>query len=228
MRSFLLRASTRVGLVLAVMAAAVLGLGAPAVAHVTVSANGAVQGGFAKLTFRVPNEKASASTVKVEVEFPQAAPITSVSVKPVPGWSAEVQRRTLDSPVTGAHGEQISEVVGLVVWTASPGAEVGPGQFQEFEVSAGPLPMVDQVIFKALQHYSDGDIVRWIDEPTPGVELEHPAPILELQAPATPQAPVEESGDGAALGLAIVGVVLGLAGLALGLLAYRRTAAARP
>src|SRR6185369_12861835 len=99
---------------------------------------------------------------------------TSVSVKPVSGWNADVQRRTLDQPITGAHGEQITDVVSLVTWTAAPGAEIMAGQFQEFDISAGPLPAVDQVVFKALQTYSDGDVVRWIDEPTPGVELEHP------------------------------------------------------
>ena len=39
---------------------------------------------------------------------------------------------------------------------------------------------MDQIVFKALQTYSDGDIVRWIDEPADGVELEHPAPVLKL------------------------------------------------
>ena len=224
MRSFLVRA----GVVLAVAAAVVLGLGAPASAHVTINPDTATQGGFAKLTFRVPNEKSTATTVKLEVQFPQDAPITSVSVKPVAGWTADVQRRTLDTPVTGAHGEQITEVVGMVTWSATPGAEIAPGQFQEFDVSAGPLPAVDQVIFKTLQTYSDGDVVRWIDVPTPGVELEHPAPVLKL-APAAPAAPQSESGggggSGVALGFGIAGFVLGLAGLALGFLAYRRAAA---
>ena len=30
------------------------------------------------------------------------------------------------------------------------------------------MPKVDSVTFKALQTYSDGSIVRWIDEPSPG------------------------------------------------------------
>jgi hypothetical protein len=39
---------------------------------------------------------------------------------------------------------------------------IKPGQFQEFDVSLGPLPNVDQLVFKALRYYSDGDTVRWI------------------------------------------------------------------
>jgi uncharacterized protein YcnI len=220
----------RAGAALAVVAAVVLGVGAPASAHVTVNPSAATQGGFAKLTFRVPDEKDSANTVKIQVTLPDNAPIPSVSVKPVPGWTAQVQKRSLDTPLTDDDGAQISEVVSAITWTAASGAEIKPGQFQEFDVSVGPLPDVDQIVFKALQYYSDGDIVRWIDEPTPGVDLEHPAPVLHLTPAADdPQAAGDTTtggtsgGSGVALGFGVAGAVLGLAGLALGLLAYRRT-----
>jgi uncharacterized protein YcnI len=228
------RLVTRAAVVVAVAALAVFGLGSPAAAHVTVNPRTATQGSFAKLTFRVPNEKATASTVKLEVQLPADAPIASVSIRPVPGWTVEVQHRTLAEPVT-AHGAQITEVVDVITWTAEPGAEIGPGQFQEFDISAGPLPEVDQMVFKALQHYSDGDIVRWIDEPQEGVELDHPAPVLRLTPPASEEggeaaAADNGGGDGGASGVAIgfgvAGTVLGLAGLVLGLLAYRRSSAA--
>jgi periplasmic copper chaperone A len=59
--------------------------------------------------------------------------------------------------------------------------QVKPGQFREFDVSLGPLPKTDRIVFKALQTYSDGDIVRWIDVPQDGqAEPEHPAPVLKL------------------------------------------------
>jgi uncharacterized protein YcnI len=224
---------SRIAVVVAVAAVAVLGFGTPASAHVTVNPGTATQGGYAALTFRVPNEKATASTVGLEVTLPVDAPVASVSLKPVPGWTAEVERRTLDTPVT-VHGAQVTEVVGKITWTATPGSEIGPGQFQEFVISVGPLPQVDQMVFKALQHYSDGDTVRWIDEPEEGVELEHPAPVLRLVPPAGDGAAAgadgttDEGGNGSGVALAfgIVGTVLGLAGLVFGLLAYRRSAAA--
>jgi periplasmic copper chaperone A len=217
----------RVGAVFAATAAAVLAFAAPASAHVTVNPSAATQGGYAKLTFRVPNEKDTASTTKLEVDLPDDAPIASVSLKPVTGWTAQVQTRTLATPLTDDDGAQITEVASSIVWTAAPGSEIGPGQFQEFDISAGPLPDVDQIIFKVLQTYSDGDIVRWIDEPTPGAELEHPAPVLKL-SPATAAAPASggsDGGNGAALGLGIAGAVLGLAGLVFGLLAWRKATA---
>jgi uncharacterized protein YcnI len=220
----------RVGAVLAVTAAAVLGFAGPASAHVSVNSDTvATQGGEAKLTFRVPNEEDTASTVKVEVDLPQDTPIASVSVKPVTGWTATVQTSKLAAPITNDDGAQITEAVSQIVWAAAPGSEIGPGQFQEFEISAGPLPDVNQVVFKALQTYSNGDIVRWIDEPSAGVseaDLQHPAPTLKLApAAAAPTSHGSDAVGGAALGLGIAGVVLGLAGLALGLLAYRRVTA---
>ena len=88
-------------------------------------------------------------------------------------------------------------------------------------------------MFKALQTYSDGDIVRWIDEPADGVELEHPAPVLKLtkatgdgNGDSAASADAADDGDsGVALGFGVAGAVLGLAGLVLGLLAYRKVSA---
>jgi periplasmic copper chaperone A len=59
---------------------------------------------------------------------------------------------------------------------------IQPGQFDEFEVSVGPLPDdTDQILFPTLQTYQGGEVVRWIDEPLPsGEEPEHPAPALTL------------------------------------------------
>ena len=42
-----------------------------ALAHVTVNPREATAGGYAKLAFRVPNER-DASTTKVEINFPTA------------------------------------------------------------------------------------------------------------------------------------------------------------
>ena len=167
--------------VVALTAAAIVGLSAmPAAAHVTVNPKEATVGGYARLTFRVPNEKDDASTVKVEVAFPENAPFASVSVKPIAGWTVTVEKRTLTVPVKN-HDSQITEATSKLVFTADSAATaIKPGQFQEFDVSVGPVPEVEQIIFKSLQTYSDGDIVRWIEEPKAGAELERPAPVLKV------------------------------------------------
>lgn len=160
-------------------------IAAPAAAHVTVSPKEAQPGSYARVAFRVPNESDTASTTKVEVFLPEDAPLASVSTQPVPGWTVQVTKRKLDQPLD-LHGSQISEVVSQITWTAGEGAAIKPGEFQEFPVSMGRLPdNVDHLVFKAIQTYSDGAVVRWIEEPKEGAELEHPAPVLQLAAATT-------------------------------------------
>jgi uncharacterized protein YcnI len=218
----------RSALVAAAVGGLTLALAAPASAHVTVNPNSATAGGYTKVTFRVPNETDNANTTKVEINLPADNPIASVSLKPLPGWTAEAVRSKLATPIK-AHDTEITEAVSKITWTAQPGAEIKPSQFQEFDVSLGPLPESGRLVFKALQTYSDGTIVRWIDEPTTdGSEPEHPAPVLKLAAATdTPAAapaaatPAEESDSGPdALGIA--GLVAGLLALVLALLAIQR------
>ena len=199
------------GIVLAIWAA-------PAAAHVTVTPREATQGGYTKLTFRVPNEKDNASTTKLEVALPTDAPFASVSVKPAAGWKIVVTKSKLDKPVK-AHDEEITEAVSRITWIAdSANTAVKPGQFAEFDISVGPLPEKDSLVFKALQTYSDGDVVRWIDEASGSSEPEHPAPVLKLTKasatghtePTTAAAAAdtdlaEDTGNGLAVGLGIAG-----------------------
>ncbi|MEG3637266.1 YcnI family copper-binding membrane protein [Micromonospora palythoicola] len=229
-------AATAAALTLGAVATAVFGFVAPASAHVTVNPREATQGGYGRLAFRVPNESDTASTTKLEIFLPENAPVGSVSTMPVPGWSVAVEKRQVDPPVQ-VHGSEITEVVSKITWTAGDGAAIAPGTFQEFPVSMGPLPETDQMVFKALQTYSDGAVVRWIDEPQPGgEEPAAPAPVLTLTAAAdTPtEAPAEspaaaasddsdEDGNGLAVGLGVAGLLAGLGGLVLGGLAFART-----
>jgi uncharacterized protein YcnI len=223
----------RVTVVAGTAAALTLALAVPASAHVTVSAGAAVQGGYSTVTFKVPNESDDASTTKIEVNLPPDAPVASVSVRPVPGWTAVAEKAKLAAPID-AHGTQITEAVSKITWTAAGGAGIRPGEFQTFDVSMGPLPQTDQMVFKSLQTYSDGTIVRWIDEPaTDGTEPESPAPVLKLAAagdgapaatgPAVTAAPAPADPSSTGTVLGVIGILLGLAALVLGLLAYRRS-----
>jgi len=214
---------------------AVFGTAGPAAAHVTVNGD-ATQGGYARLAFRVPTESSTAKTVKVEVFLPEGQPIKSVSVMPVPGWTAELKKQQLATPVKGENGD-LTEAVTQITWTANtPDAQIATGQFQEFPVSLGPLPAVDQLTFKALQTYSDGNVVRWIEESTGGAKPAKPAPVLKVVAKdaAAPAAMTvaktsddrsDDGNSGLALGLAVAGLVAGLAGLGLGARALARTRA---
>ena len=175
-------------LVATVGVAGLLGTGI-ASAHVTANVYGPqpTKGGYAAVVFRVPSEeKDPITTTKVAVDFKPDYGIGSVRTKPVPGWTAEVTKSKLPTPITKDNGTQITEAVTAVTWTAQPGSELKATDYQEFSVSFGPLPTnVDQVEFPAHQTYSDGKVVDW-NQPTPanGEEPEHPAPAVKLAAKA--------------------------------------------
>lgn len=210
---------------LAVSGAASILLAQAAQAHVTVNSTDAVRGGYTVLTFRVPNETDGASTTKLTVALPTDHPIASISVQPHPGWSFTTRTTTLDPPVTTDDGK-VTEAISRITWTADSAASaIKPGEFDEFKISAGPLPDVDSLTFPTLQTYSDGDVVKWVERPAPGstAEPEHPAPTLELAAasggdesPGTLSAAPGVDSDAASTGAAATGIVLGVVGILLG------------
>ncbi|MFF3917819.1 YcnI family protein [Streptomyces sp. NPDC001852] len=240
------RIASRVTAAGAVAGTAVLALSVPAFAHVTVQPETpAAKGGYTVVDFKVPNERDKASTTKVEVNLPADHPIASVMPQAVPGWNAQVTKSRLAKPLT-VHNETIDEAVTKVTWTAADGKGIQPGYFQKFPLSLGALPEnTDQLVFKAIQTYSNKEVVRWIEAPQAGQdEPENPAPVLELSAAtddhhgtagaedaSDKSASAADSGSGShdtditARVLAVVGIVAGAAGVAYGVLAGRRRTA---
>ncbi|MFF1462067.1 YcnI family protein [Streptomyces sp. NPDC058330] len=241
---------SRIVLAGGVAASTVLFLAGPAAAHVSVQPQGeAAKGGYATVNFKVPNERDDASTVKLEVNFPTDHPLASVSPQPVPGWEIEVTKSELAKPLE-VHGKKIDKAVSKVTWTAE-GKGIKAGFFQQFPLSVGQLPEdADQLVFKALQTYSNKEVVRWIEEPAEGgEEPDNPAPVLQLTAASTDAhgaSADDKSGeadhakettassedtasssdsDNTARVLGVVGIVIGIAGVAFGVLAGRRRSA---
>jgi len=174
---------------LVVAGVAVLAVSAsPAAAHVTVHSDEAVQGAYAEIAFRVPTESATASTVKLKIAFPADHLVDSVSVRPHPGWTYTVTTAPIQPAAqhTG-HVMSTTTTVSEIEWTAGPDAAIKPGEYDEFRIAAGPLPATDQLVFKALQTYDNGDVARWIDLPA-AEEPEHPAPVLALSVTQQPLA----------------------------------------
>jgi uncharacterized protein len=240
------RTRGRAATVAAFAGAAVLLAAVPAFAHVTVTPDTAPKGAYSTLSFQVPNEQDNASTVKVELSLPTDHPIASVSVEPVPGWTAQVTTAKLATPMKTDDGT-VDQAVTKITWS---GGQITPGQFQRFPVSVGPLPSdTGSLSFKALQTYSNGNIVRWIEIPQPGQpEPQNPAPTLQLTA-AVPAggtaatgtaapAPAADPGnaaaaaastvgsgsssDGTARALGIVGIAVGALGVGFGVFAGQR------
>jgi uncharacterized protein len=225
----------------AAVLAAVLFLAAPASAHVTIQPGTATKGSFATFAVQVPNERDDAATNRVELVFPEGQPIEHVSVQPVAGWTVDTET----TPVEGAADGEATEVVSRVIWS---GGTIEPGRFQQFLVSAGPLPDdVDQLVFPAIQTYDSGEEVRWIQETAEGEEEPvRPAPVLVLadaaagdgdgdsHGSATDVVDADETGgidnatevaadDDDSNGLAIAGLVVAVVALLLGAAALLRS-----
>ncbi|MGW6793154.1 YcnI family copper-binding membrane protein [Streptomyces chartreusis] len=239
--------ASRIAAAGALAGTAVLALSVPAFAHVSVQPEGtAAKGGYAVVDFKVPNERDNAKTTKLEVSFPTDHPLASAMPEAIDGWDVKVVKSKLDKPIE-MHGEKISEAVSKITWTAT-GEGIKEGFFQKFPVSIGQLPEdTGELAFKAIQTYSNKEVVRWIEVPQEGQEEpENPAPVLALSAAEeghhgssaadkasdsddaeaaaakTEAAEPADSSDTTARVLGVVGIVVGALGVAYGVLAGRR------
>jgi uncharacterized protein YcnI len=218
----------------ALVAAVTLLAPAAAGAHVTLQPSEVPAGGFARLNVRVPNEQDNAATTRVEVRFPPG--FASASYEPVPGWDIRVEKERLREPIE-QHGEPVNEQVARVVIS---GGSIAPGQFQDFGLSVGlPDEPGRTLVFRALQTYDSGEVVRWIgpedaDKPAARVTLTEPeaehgatddADEVDAEAAA---AETDDEDDDDGNGLAVVALIVGALALLLavaGMLMTRRRGA---
>jgi len=125
----------------------------------------------------------------------------------MPGWRSRVITKKLSKPVEIERGFSVSSRVDRVVFS---GGRIGPGQFLSFPVSiktpavrAGTL-----LTFKALQTYSNGEVVRWIGNPS----ADDPAPHVLIRQASSPvlDYPAGASSAKQSMGKTIQGFVIGL------------------
>jgi uncharacterized protein YcnI len=216
-------------LVITIAAAAVFVLvaAAPAFAHVTIQPTSAPRGSDAVLTFVVPNEETNgAKTVSLAVTFPTDHPIAEALTEPMAGWTSTATSVHVTTPIQTDSGT-VSDAVGTVTWTAAAGGGIPKDQFQTFSVSVGLPDAGDSLMFKAVQKYSDGKEVDWIQSTTPGGdEPPNPAPVLTLTAPeggttptATTPTTSSSSSDNTGKTLGIIALIVGGIALILGVIA---------
>jgi uncharacterized protein YcnI len=214
---------TRNRVVVAVAAVGALALPAAAQAHVTVHPNALPAGGYTVTNLNVPTESDTASTVRIDVQFP--AGVAGVSTMPVNGFRAKVTMRKAAKPLRTDDGDLVKTEVATISWT---GGKVQPGEFiqlpMSFQVPNTPGKLLT---FKAVQRYSNGKVVRWIagsggDDPAPQVLVtganqpvqDFPAGVAAAKAQ---KASASSSGghSHASSAAAPVALVLGLAGMTL-------------
>lgn len=171
---------------------------APAASARVVIVPGTAQGGKTEtFAVRLANERPDTRTTRLELVFPADVSIPLVKVAPVDGWTARVTMRPLDPPMT-IGGRVVNEAVDSIVWE---GGRVGPHEFEQFLVTAGPLPADGRLVLNATQGYEDGTADHWTDAPDPGATAPAPTIVLVPERGASPgDAPVDAQVDSAGTG----------------------------
>jgi hypothetical protein len=166
-----------VGIVVFGIAIGLGGLAAPAWAHVQVEAQPGSPGATdAVLKVLAAGESGTAGVAKLEVVADPAIPADQVTLVDGPtGWTL----------TAGTNG-------GFVL----AGPALPKGEDAVSHVKVKKLPDAPKVVFKVVQTYSDGEIVRWIDlTGADGKEPDHPAPVVALTAGASSAISPEPADD---------------------------------
>lgn len=190
-----------------------------ATAHVTAALEGpAAPGDYALITLRVPTESGTAATTKVEMRIPEDVVLKNVLVEPVPGWRIDTTKKKI-TPITEDDGDQVTEVIDSVTWTAT-GPGIPRGQFVQFGLDVGPLPDISTLALPTMQFFADGTERAWTQKKTGPDDPESPEPVVAIGA-----AP----GGGGGMSSLIAWTALGLSviALALGVFAIDRSRASR-
>jgi uncharacterized protein YcnI len=159
-------------------------VGGSASAHVSIAEGEVEAGTSAVLTFAFSHGCEGSPTTAIRIQMPESIPTVAPTMKAE--WDVEKVTETLDTPITGAFGEEIAERVTEVVYTAD---EPVPDGFRDaFELSLRiPDDAAGETIyFPTIQTCETGE-TAWIETPAEGQdeeELESPAPAVEVVAAA--------------------------------------------
>jgi uncharacterized protein YcnI len=193
----------------------------------------------------VPHGCDGSPTTRLEIQIPEQ--VLSVTPTRSPFYDVEIGMQQLDEPVTDAHGNEVTERVGTVTYTATTPLPEGQRDTMELSFQVPDVPG-ETLAFPTIQTCEKGS-TGWVEIPEDGQdahELEAPAPAFEVLPAADDHGSAdasheegsgeEGSGDdttateaaaGGTSGVAWAGLVLGGLGLAAGgtaLLRSRRSA----
>lgn len=164
---------------LALAGALLLGLAAPALAHITLEATEAPVGSTYKGVLRVGHGCEGAATTAVRVQIPDG--VIAVKPMPKPGWTLETRIEPYAEPVA-YYDQTLTEGVREVFWSGG----VLPDEWYDEFVFRAHLPdraeAGDVLYFPVVQECGEA-ATRWIEVPAEGQsadELEEPAPAVTL------------------------------------------------
>lgn len=152
----------------------------PAAAHVGVNADSTAAGSTAMVTFAFSHGCGDSPTTALVIQIPQqfsrATPVFA------PGWSIDVETEELDEPLTGGHGEEITERTATVTFTADEPIENNIYAMVTIRLSLPEDAAGETIFFPVIQECENGEHA-WIEIPQEGEDphdLESPAPGLEV------------------------------------------------
>jgi periplasmic copper chaperone A len=201
----------------------------PASAHVEPLVETATAGDTLTTALQVPHGCNGSPTTSLAVQIP--TDVENFKPQAVAGWTLSSTMRKVDPPQT-IEGETITETLDTVTWTASPGNALPDNQMQDFWFTAQmPNEKAGTVItFPTVQTCEQGE-AQWIQPSKEGqAEPEHPVPAITLTkaesddaAATTTESTKSTSSDSTTKTLAIIGLVVGAAGLVVGGIALARS-----
>ncbi|MGF9763609.1 DUF1775 domain-containing protein [Microvirga sp. 0TCS3.31] len=165
---------------LGALAAALIAVSAPALAHVSFENAQATPNSTYKAILRIPHGCDGKPTLKVRVRIPEGI----VAVKPMPkaGWKLETTKGAYVRAYQ-VQGEAVSEGVTDIVWTGS----LDDGHYDEFVFQARFTDAYQPgatVFFPVVQE-CDGIVEEWTQVPAAGEDphsLKAPAPGVRIAA----------------------------------------------
>lgn len=175
------RTFTRVVALPAAVAGFALLAAGPALAHVGISPSEGAAGSYTVATLSVPHGCDGSPTTKLTVKIP--AELNAVTPTRNALWDVKKNLITLDTPLEDAHGNQITERVDTVVYTAK--SPLPDGYRDAFELSFQvPDAVGKTLVFATLQECVKGE-TNWNQTVAEGAdEPEHPAPTFTVLASA--------------------------------------------
>lgn len=214
--------------------AAVVGFSAlavgPALAHVGISPSEGAAGSYTVATLSVPHGCDGSATTEITVKIPEA--INSVTPTRNANWDVVKNVVELAEPIEDAHGNEITERVDTVVYTAR--TPLPDGYRDAFELSFQVPDVAGETLsFPTVQKCEKGQ-TDWVEVAEDGAaEPDRPAPLFAVvegsgdghgasddgHAAEAEETEADDDDDVASQGLALTGLGVGALGLLAGAVA---------
>jgi len=161
-------------------AAAMVAVAIPgaACAHITIETQRATAGTAYKAVFRVPHGCEGQPTIAIRIRIPDG--IVGVKPQPKPGWRINIVRDKLATPITGAHGNKITQAVREIDWS---GGRLPDDNYDEFVMRIDLPDTPNVTLYFPVVQQCEKDVHRWIEIPEggrPASGYREPAPSLRL------------------------------------------------